>query len=218
MRLVKKVRGTVNASESFRGKLVKTIGEEASCCKTSCIYRGGEDQSFSIRSSSKSKMACAKRVCVGVDWHEHLLLVQSIRSLCLRLHCIANLWKLWFLVDSRRCFATSSSYHRVNRESKRLDRVLVVEIVVTEEIIEEGNRWSSIEIEEVRMKASQCGESCFKAIEGNAKEYQIRSTDISRITRKQSKNEQARTRESEDYKKKPKDQSRSQKSQASVKD
>ncbi|GKD23685.1 hypothetical protein Tco_1225388, partial [Tanacetum coccineum] len=41
--------------------------------------------------------------------------------------------------------------------------------------------------------------------------------DISEITRKQSKNEQARTRESEEYKKKPKIQSRSQKSQASVK-
>ncbi|GJX39011.1 uncharacterized mitochondrial protein-like protein [Tanacetum coccineum] len=36
------------------------------------------------------------------------------------------------------------------------------------------------------------------------------STDISKITRKQSKNEQARTRESEEYQKKPKNQSRSQ--------
>ncbi|GKB23217.1 reverse transcriptase domain-containing protein [Tanacetum coccineum] len=44
------------------------------------------------------------------------------------------------------------------------------------------------------------------------------SMDKSEITRKQSKNGQARTRESEEYKKKPKDQSRSQKSQASVKD
>ncbi|GKC09743.1 retrotransposon protein, putative, ty1-copia subclass [Tanacetum coccineum] len=35
-------------------------------------------------------------------------------------------------------------------------------------------------------------------------------TDISEVTRKQSKNEQARTRESEEYKKKPKNQSRSQ--------
>ncbi|GJW75954.1 hypothetical protein Tco_0137636 [Tanacetum coccineum] len=43
------------------------------------------------------------------------------------------------------------------------------------------------------------------------------SADISKITRKQSKNRQARTRESEEYKKKPKNQSRSQKSQASVK-
>ncbi|GJX02925.1 hypothetical protein Tco_0188841 [Tanacetum coccineum] len=41
--------------------------------------------------------------------------------------------------------------------------------------------------------------------------------DKSQITRKQSKIEQARTRESEEFKKKPKDQSRSQKSQASVK-
>ncbi|GKB94486.1 hypothetical protein Tco_0980623 [Tanacetum coccineum] len=50
-----------------------------------------------------------------------------------------------------RCFATSSSYHRVNRESKRLDRVLVAEFVdgeqfVTEEIIKEGNRWPNIEV------------------------------------------------------------------------
>ncbi|GKB55735.1 hypothetical protein Tco_0911921, partial [Tanacetum coccineum] len=42
-------------------------------------------------------------------------------------------------------------------------------------------------------------------------------TDKSKITRKQSKNGQARIRESEEYKKKPKIQSRSQKSQASVK-
>ncbi|GJS62989.1 reverse transcriptase domain-containing protein [Tanacetum coccineum] len=41
--------------------------------------------------------------------------------------------------------------------------------------------------------------------------------DKSKIARKQSKNEQARTRESEEFKKKPKIQSRSQKSQASVK-
>ncbi|GJW65985.1 hypothetical protein Tco_0117869 [Tanacetum coccineum] len=60
MRFMKKVRGTVEASGLFRGKLVKMIGEEASCCKTSCIYRGEEDQSFSLRSSSGSKMACAK--------------------------------------------------------------------------------------------------------------------------------------------------------------
>ncbi|GJW64683.1 retrovirus-related pol polyprotein from transposon TNT 1-94, partial [Tanacetum coccineum] len=38
----------------------------------------------------------------------------------------------------------------------------------------------------------------------------FRGTDISEVTRKQSKNEQARTRESEEYKKKPKNQSRSQ--------
>ncbi|GJZ52276.1 hypothetical protein Tco_0606791 [Tanacetum coccineum] len=43
-------------------------------------------------------------------------------------------------------------------------------------------------------------------------------TDKSKIARKTVKNEQARTRESEEYKKKPKDQSRSQKCQASVKD
>ncbi|GJZ04071.1 hypothetical protein Tco_0537346 [Tanacetum coccineum] len=48
-------------------------------------------------------------------------------------------------------------------------------------------------------------------------EISVNSTDKSKITRKQSKNEQARTRESEEYKKKPKNQSRSQKSQASVK-
>ncbi|GJS79413.1 hypothetical protein Tco_0729294 [Tanacetum coccineum] len=61
MRLAKKVRGIVEASESFRGKLVKTMGEEASCCRTSCNYQGKEDQSFYIRSSSESKMACTKR-------------------------------------------------------------------------------------------------------------------------------------------------------------
>nr|GEU37333.1 retrovirus-related Pol polyprotein from transposon TNT 1-94 [Tanacetum cinerariifolium] len=72
------------------------MGEEASCCGTSCIYQGEDDQSFSIR-----------------------------------------------------CFATFTSYRRVNRELKRLDRVLVAEFVegeqfVTEEIIEEGNRWPNI--------------------------------------------------------------------------
>ncbi|GJS02198.1 hypothetical protein Tco_0318706 [Tanacetum coccineum] len=61
MRLAKKVRGTVDASESFRGKLVKTMGEEASWYRTTCIYRGEEDQSFFIRSSSESKMACTKQ-------------------------------------------------------------------------------------------------------------------------------------------------------------
>ncbi|GJV40397.1 hypothetical protein Tco_1418837 [Tanacetum coccineum] len=45
----------------------------------------------------------------------------------------------------------------------------------------------------------------------------LAGTDISEITRKKVKNGQARTRESEEYKKKPKNQSRSQKSQASVK-
>ncbi|GJT49982.1 hypothetical protein Tco_0976139 [Tanacetum coccineum] len=115
MRLAKKVRGTVEASDSFRGKLVKTMREEASCCKTSCIYQGEEDQSFPIRSSSESKMACTKR-------------------------------------DG--------------------------EQFVIEEIIEEGNRWPNIEIEEVRMKASQCEEGFFKAIEGNAKEYQIRGMEL----------------------------------------
>nr|GFA07387.1 hypothetical protein [Tanacetum cinerariifolium] len=54
--------GTVEASESFRGKLVKTLWEETSCCRTSCIYQGEEDQSFSIRSSSESKMACTNGV------------------------------------------------------------------------------------------------------------------------------------------------------------
>ncbi|GJT79939.1 ribonuclease H-like domain-containing protein [Tanacetum coccineum] len=44
-----------------------------------------------------------------------------------------------------------------------------------------------------------------------------RGTDISKITRKTVKNGQARTRESEEYKKKPKNQSRSQKYQALVK-
>nr|GEV08837.1 hypothetical protein [Tanacetum cinerariifolium] len=61
MRLAKKVRGTVEASELFKGKLVKTMREEASCCKKSCIYQGEDDQSFFIRSSSESKMACMKR-------------------------------------------------------------------------------------------------------------------------------------------------------------
>ncbi|GJS85354.1 retrovirus-related pol polyprotein from transposon TNT 1-94 [Tanacetum coccineum] len=124
MILAKKVRGIVEATELFRRKLVKTIGEDVSCCRTSCIYQGEEDQSFSIRSSLESKMACMKQ-----------------------------------------------------------DRVLVAELVdgeqfVTEEIIEERNRWPNIEIEEVRMKASQCEEGCFKAIEGNAKEYQIRGMEL----------------------------------------
>ncbi|GKB55854.1 hypothetical protein Tco_0912040 [Tanacetum coccineum] len=163
MRLAKKVGGTVEVSESLRGKLVKTMWEEVSCCRTSCIYSGEEDQSFSIQSSLKSKMACAK-------------------------------WGM------SRCFATSSSYRHVNHESKGLDRVLVAEFIdgeqfVTEEIIEEENRKPNIKvrttwdrkiiglhlrmeerspytkIEEVRIKASQCEEGCFKAIEGNAKEY-----------------------------------------------
>ncbi|GJU55244.1 hypothetical protein Tco_1228958 [Tanacetum coccineum] len=56
MRLAKKVRGTVEASESFRGKLVKTMGEEALCCITSCIYQREEDQSFSIRSLQNLKL------------------------------------------------------------------------------------------------------------------------------------------------------------------
>ncbi|GJX98357.1 hypothetical protein Tco_0355376 [Tanacetum coccineum] len=126
MRLAKKVKGTVEESESFRGKLVKTMREEASCCRTSCIYQGEEDQSFSIQSLSESK---------------------------------------WLA------------------QNKRLNRVLVAEFVsgeqfVTEEIIEEWNRWPNIEIEEVRMKASQCEEGCFKAIEGNVKEYQIRGMEL----------------------------------------
>nr|GEW59450.1 reverse transcriptase domain-containing protein [Tanacetum cinerariifolium] len=37
------------------------IGKEVSCYRTSCIYQGKEDQLFSIRSSSESKMACTKR-------------------------------------------------------------------------------------------------------------------------------------------------------------
>ncbi|GKA76589.1 hypothetical protein Tco_0783050 [Tanacetum coccineum] len=168
MRLAKKVRGIIEASESFTVKFVKTIREEASCFKTSCIYQGEEDYSFSIWSSSESKMVCS----------------------CLTF-------------GAKICFATSPSYHCVNREMKRLDRVLVAEFVdgeqfVTEEIIEEGNRWPSIKvrttwdrkiirvassnrgnrspyikIEEVRMKDSQWVEGCFKAIEGNAKEHHI---------------------------------------------
>nr|GEW70769.1 hypothetical protein [Tanacetum cinerariifolium] len=102
MRLAKKVRDTVEESESFRGKLVKTMREETSCCRTSCIYRGDEDESFSIRSSSESKMACTKR----------------------------------------------------------------------------EERSPYMKIEEVRMKASQCGEGCFKVIEGNAKEYQIHGMEL----------------------------------------
>nr|GEV93992.1 hypothetical protein [Tanacetum cinerariifolium] len=61
MRLAKKVRGTVEVSESFRGKLVRMMGEEVSCCRTSCIYQGEEDQSFSIRSSSESKWLVRNR-------------------------------------------------------------------------------------------------------------------------------------------------------------
>nr|GEY51552.1 hypothetical protein [Tanacetum cinerariifolium] len=61
MRFAKKVRGTVKASESLRGKLVKTMRKETLCFRTSCIYQGKEDQSFSIRSLSESKMACTKQ-------------------------------------------------------------------------------------------------------------------------------------------------------------
>ncbi|GJR17812.1 hypothetical protein Tco_0966339 [Tanacetum coccineum] len=110
MRLAKKVRGIVEASESFRGKLVKTMGEEASYCRASCIYRGKEDQSFSILSSSKFKMAYSRPTS-----------------------------------GAKRRFVTSSLYRRVNRESKRLDGVLVAEFkdgkqFVTEEIIKGWNR------------------------------------------------------------------------------
>nr|GEZ76961.1 hypothetical protein [Tanacetum cinerariifolium] len=70
MRLVKKVRVTVEASESFREKLVKTMRKDASCCRTSCIYRGEDDQSFSIRSSSESKMTCTNKAHEGRYIHQ----------------------------------------------------------------------------------------------------------------------------------------------------
>ncbi|GJU71385.1 hypothetical protein Tco_1262790 [Tanacetum coccineum] len=41
---------------------------------------------------------------------------------------------------------------------------------------------SCMKIEEVRLKASQCEEGCFKAIEGNAKEYQIRSMELAVVS------------------------------------
>ncbi|GKB86907.1 hypothetical protein Tco_0959179 [Tanacetum coccineum] len=44
MILAKKIRGTVEANESFKGKLVKTMEEEVSCCRTSCIYQGDKDE------------------------------------------------------------------------------------------------------------------------------------------------------------------------------
>nr|GEZ46897.1 hypothetical protein [Tanacetum cinerariifolium] len=121
MTLANKVRGTVEASELLRGKLVKTMEEEALCCRTSCIYQGEEVQSFSIRSSSESKMACTKR------------------GLHLRME----------------------------------------------------ERSSYTKIEEVKLKASQCEEGYFKAIKGNAKEYQIRGE---RKPRKGQKSDQNRTK------------------------
>nr|GEX91717.1 hypothetical protein [Tanacetum cinerariifolium] len=60
MELAKKVRGTVEASELLRGNLVKMMGKRHRVCRTSCIYREEDDQSFSILSSSESKMACTK--------------------------------------------------------------------------------------------------------------------------------------------------------------
>nr|GEV90239.1 putative ribonuclease H-like domain-containing protein [Tanacetum cinerariifolium] len=55
---------------------------------------------------------------------------------------------------AKRCFTNSSSYRRVNRKSKGLDEVLVAKLIdreqfVTEEIIEEGNRWPNIEASQV---------------------------------------------------------------------
>ncbi|GKC07440.1 hypothetical protein Tco_0999050 [Tanacetum coccineum] len=90
------------------------VREEASYCRTSCIYQGEEDQSFSIRSSSESKIACMK-------WGISRLLGLHLR-------------------------------------------------------MEERSPYTKIE--EVRMKASQWEEDCFKAIEGNAKEYQIRGMEL----------------------------------------
>ncbi|GJY68508.1 hypothetical protein Tco_0471490 [Tanacetum coccineum] len=112
MRLAKKVRGTIKTSESLREKSVKTIREDASCYRTSCIYLGEEVQSFCIWCSSESKIVLVAEFVDGEQF-------------------------------------------------------------VTEEIIEEGNRWPSIKIEEVRMKASQWVEGCFKATKGKAKEHHI---------------------------------------------
>ncbi|GJW07412.1 hypothetical protein Tco_1569835 [Tanacetum coccineum] len=151
MRFVKKVRGTVEASESFRGKLVKTKGKEASCCRTSCIYRGEEDQSLSIRSSSESKMACMKR-------------------------------------DSRRSIYSSKESRKDQRE-RRMKNLLAFDM--------ENNLLmkKSLKKRIVNQISTQCEEGCFKAIEGNAKEYQIRGmeltvvvTDINKKDKKQGKN------------------------------
>ncbi|GJV58695.1 hypothetical protein Tco_1464795 [Tanacetum coccineum] len=114
MRLAKKVKGTVEASESFRGKLVKTMREEASCCRTSCIYQGEERSRTHLR------------------------------------------WDRWPSIEVR---------------TYGIERLLGLHLLMKE-------RSPYTKIEEVRMKASQCEEGCFKAIEGNAKEYQIRGMEL----------------------------------------
>ncbi|GKB57494.1 hypothetical protein Tco_0913680 [Tanacetum coccineum] len=147
MRLAKKVRGTVEASESFRGKLERTMEEEASCCRTSCIYRGEEDQSFSIRSSLESKMACTKRGMSQCRLARTLVDIfvirKSERSTLKKNEEPAYVCHL-VPKDVLR-------YRRLNRGSKRLYRVLVAEFIdgeqfVTEEIIEEENCWPNIEV------------------------------------------------------------------------
>ncbi|GKA28521.1 hypothetical protein Tco_0714766 [Tanacetum coccineum] len=129
MRLSKKVRGTVEVSESLRGKLVKTMGEEASCCRTSCIYSGEENQSFSIDSSLKSKIACVKwgmsrcrlartLVTSVIDQKVGKIDVKEERRTC-----------SYLTSGAKRCFTTSSLHCRVNRESKILNKVLFAEFV-----------------------------------------------------------------------------------------
>ncbi|GJV27694.1 hypothetical protein Tco_1384142 [Tanacetum coccineum] len=155
----KKVRGTVEARESFRGKLVKAIREEASCCRTSCIYQGDEDQSFSIRSLLESKMACVKR--------DRVLVAEFVDGEQFVTEEIIKEGNRWPSIEGDE---DQSFFIRSLPESKmacvKRDRVLVAEFVdgeqfVTEEIIKEGNRWPSIE-----------------EIEGNAKEYQIRGMEL----------------------------------------
>nr|GEZ67358.1 hypothetical protein [Tanacetum cinerariifolium] len=80
---------------------------------------------------------------------------------------------------TKRCFATSSSYRRVNHESKRLDRVVVTEFVdgeqfVTEEIIEEGNHWPNIECLICTDHKSQC--TCFVEVS------HIKSSSVSEVS------------------------------------
>ncbi|GJZ50393.1 hypothetical protein Tco_0604583 [Tanacetum coccineum] len=71
-------------------------------------------------------------------------------------------------------FIWSSSESKIactKRGMSRIERLLVLHLRMEE-------RSSYRKIEEVRMMASQWEEGCFKAIEGNAKEYQIRGMEL----------------------------------------
>ncbi|GJW58173.1 hypothetical protein Tco_0104904 [Tanacetum coccineum] len=156
------VRGTVEASESFRGKLVKTMGEEASCCRTSCIYRGEEDQSFSMRSSSESKMTCMKR---------------------------ANSWKLGFLVSSRRSIYSSKESRKDQCEGEFRICLRLTSGAKRCFPTSSSYHWNSLKREEVGQISGlpNVKKGVLKAIEGNAKECQNRSMGVSASDRDKTK-------------------------------